>query len=174
MAIGCTSKINYLGSFHEMLVNMSGSQVMQKNLEFMGPLSYTKEELDFARRIQKESGVEEKGMVSAIKPIGEPKPVGGSTDVAEVSWITPTLWIATTCAPFGIPWHNWTVVSSAAHAIGHKGMLYAAKAMSLTAIDLILNPEILPEMKKEFIKKLDGYIYKSGIPADQKPPLPKK
>lgn len=172
MATGTTHKILYKGSYHEMLVNLTGSRIMQKNLEMIGPIKYTQEELAYAKRIQKESDTKEEGLVCEIKELEEPSkdPEGGSTDVAEVSWIVPTLHLSITCAPYGIPWHSWTVVASSRHAIGHKGMLLAAKVMATTGIDFLLDEEVLIEMKKEFKEKLKGYKYKSGIPPDQKPP----
>lgn len=176
LATGTTSKIHYKGSYHEMNVNLTGSRVMQKNLEMIGLIEYTAEETAYAKRIQRETGTEEKGLLCEIKELDKPvkDPEGGSTDVAEVSWITPTLHISTTCAPFGIPWHSWAVVASSRHAIGHKGMLLAAKVMATTALDLLLDESLLIEMKKEFKEKLKGYTYKSGIPPGQKPPIRKK
>lgn len=172
-ATGTTSRIIYKGSYHEMFVNLTGSQIMQNNLEMIGPVKYTEEEIAYAKRIQKETDTEEKGLVCEIKGLEDPtkEPEGGSTDVAEVSWITPTLHVSITCAPYGIPWHSWAVVTSSRHVIGHKGMLLAAKVMAATIIDLLLDEEILIKMKKEFKEKLKGYTYKSGIPPDQKPPI---
>lgn len=172
-ATGTTSKINYKGSYHEMLVNLAGSQIMQNNLEMIGPIKYTEEEIAYAKRIQKETNTEEKGLVCEIKELEDPTkdPEGGSTDVAEVSWITPTLHVSITCAPYGVPWHSWAVVASSKHAMGYKGMLLAAKVMAAMAVDLLLDEEILINMKKEFKEKLKGYTYKSGIPPGQKPPI---
>lgn len=173
MATGTSSKINYKGSYHEMLVNLAGSKIMQKNLEMIGPIKYTDEEVAFAKQIQKETNIEQKGMICEIKELEDhtKDPEGGSTDVAEVSWITPTLHLSTSCAPYGIPWHSWAVVSSSKHSIGYKGMFLAAKVMATTALDLFLDKEILIKMKKEFKDKRKGYTYKSGIPPGQKPPL---
>lgn len=173
IATGTTTQINYLGSYHEMLVNLTGSRIMQKNLEMIGVIKYTKEEVVFAKRIQKQTDVEEKGIFCKISMLEDPQkdPEGGSTDVAEVSWITPTLNLSTTCTPFGIPWHSWAVVTSSKHSIGHKGMLLAAKVMATTAIDLLLDQNLLANMKKEFKQKLNGYTYKSGIHPDKKPPI---
>lgn len=156
-----------------MLVNMTGAVVMQKNLESIGPISYTDEEIDYAKRIQREIGVAEKGIVSEVKELETPRkdPVGGSTDVAEVSWITPTLHVSVTTAPFEIPWHSWGVVSSSRHSIGHKGMLLAGKILASTGLDLLMDEKLLQRMRKEFIEKLDGYTYRSGIPPDRKPPV---
>jgi aminobenzoyl-glutamate utilization protein B len=166
------SKISNLGSYHEMLVNVTGSRIMQHNLECLGCPSYTEEELLFARRLQKETNVEEKGMFCEIAPLEDPtkEPEGGSSDVAEVSWITPTVHVSITCTPYGIPWHSWAVVASCKHSIGYKGMLLSSKVMALTAIDFICLPEVREEMKKEFNNKRGGYTYQSGIPSGKKPP----
>jgi len=43
--------------------------------------------------------------------------------------------------------------------------------LAATALDFFRGPEVLKEMKKEFIEKLNGYTYKSGISPDQKPPI---
>jgi aminobenzoyl-glutamate utilization protein B len=173
IATGTTPKIHHKGSYHEMLVNRKGSEVLQKNLEKIGPITYADEEIQYAQRIQRETEAEEKGMVSAIEKLKEPEkyPEGGSTDVAEVSWITPTVHLSTTCAPYGIPWHSWAVVASSKHPIGYKGMFLAAKVMAATALDFFRSPDILTEMKKEFDEKRKGYTYKSGISPDQKPPI---
>ncbi|UCE41005.1 MAG: amidohydrolase [Candidatus Aminicenantes bacterium] len=173
IATGTTHKIHYEGSYHEMLINRKGSEIMQKNLEKIGPITYTEEEILYAQKIQKEAGIDEKGMVVNIEKLKEPEkyPEGGSTDVAEVSWITPTIHLSITCAPHGIPWHSWAVVASSKHPIGYKGMFLAAKVMAATALDLLRSPDVLEEMKKEFDEKRKGYTYKSGISPDQKPPV---
>jgi aminobenzoyl-glutamate utilization protein B len=173
IATNTASKIHYLGSYHEMLVNIRGSEIMQKNLEMIGAPTYTDKDVDYARRIQKETGVEETGMQSKIERLKEPPedPVGGSTDVAEVSWIAPTLHLSTACAPYGIPWHSWAVVASSKHPIGYKGMMLAAKVMATTGLELLLDPKTLAEVKEEFKEKIKDYTYKSGIAPDQKPPI---
>jgi aminobenzoyl-glutamate utilization protein B len=176
MATETTAKITNKGSYHEMLVNLAGSRVMQSNLERLGCMDYTPEEIQFAKKLQEETQVEEKGMVCEIKALEDPQkdPEGGSTDVAEVSWIAPTVHASVTCTPFGIPWHSWAVVAACKHSIGYKGMLLASKLLVTTGIDFFRRPDVLAEMKEEFDQKRDGYIYQSGIPADRKPPKRKK
>jgi len=171
MATETTSKFINQGSYHEMFVNLTGSRVMQDNLESTGCPSYTDEELDFALRLQKETKTEEKGMFCEIKPMENPlqDPEGGSTDVAEVSWITPTVHVSVACTPYGIPWHSWAVVTSCKHSIGYKGMILASKLLTKTAIDFFCRPDVVAEMKKEFDEKRGDYVYQSGIPAGKKP-----
>lgn len=173
IATGTSSKIQYRGSYHQMLINRKGAKIMQENLEMIGPIAYTEEETQYAKKIQEETEVEEKGMLAAIEALKEPEkyPEGGSTDVAEVSWITPTVHLSTSCAPYGIPWHSWAVVASSKHPIGYKGMFLAAKVLAATALDFLRSPDLLKEMKKEFDENRNGYTYESGIPPDQKPPV---
>lgn len=95
--------------------------------------------------------------------------ISSGNTLNQVSWITPTLHVSTTCAPFEIPWHSWAVVKSSKHYVGYKGMLLAAKVLATTAVDLFKNPKILAEMKKEFDNSRGGYVYTSGIPKDKKP-----
>jgi aminobenzoyl-glutamate utilization protein B len=125
----------------------------------------------FALQLQRETETEEKGMFCEIAPLEDPfkDPEGGSTDVAEVSWITPTVHVSVTCTPYGIPWHSWAVVSSCKNSIGYKGLLLASKLIATTALDFFYHPEVLDEMKIEFKKKRGDYIYQSGIAADKKP-----
>ena len=49
-------------------------------------------------------------------------------------------------------------------------MLYAGKAFALAAVQLIENPELLAETKKEHLAKTGGK-YESAMPADTKPHL---
>ena len=156
-----------------MLVNMTGAAALQKNLESIGPLSYSEDERAFARRLQREAGVKEEGMDVTIKELETPSkdPAGGSTDVAEVSWIVPTLHLSVVTAPSDIPWHSWAVVSASRHSIGHKGMIHAAKILAMTALDFLTDENLRLAAWREFKQKLGGYTYTSGIPRDRKPPL---
>lgn len=81
------SKLTVEGGDYEMLVNMAGAKLIQANFEWLGPIKYTAEEQEFARAIQRATGVEPKGLNGDIQPFEEPKPdpPGGSTDVADVS-----------------------------------------------------------------------------------------
>ncbi|NNF33811.1 MAG: amidohydrolase [Saprospiraceae bacterium] len=165
-------KINLISGVHEILVNRTGSAKMQENLEFLGPITYTEEEHAFAKGIQKATGKEEIGIVSKIEPMEETleHPMGGSTDVGDVSWVVPVIRLSATTAPNGTPWHSWAVVACGGMSIGHKGMAYAAKALSMTMIDLYEDPELIEAIKMEFKEKKGDYEYKSIIP-DGPPPV---
>jgi len=54
-------------------------------------------------------------------------------------------------------------------SIGHKGMLFAAKAMSFTMLDMFENEKLRNEVKAEFLKKKGTEVYVPMIP-DGAPP----
>ncbi|MCO5178073.1 MAG: hypothetical protein M9890_14035, partial [Thermomicrobiales bacterium] len=109
-----------------------------------------------------------------IDPTDEGEVGAGSTDVGDVSWITPTVQVHTTCWPFGIPGHSWGITSTGAMSIGHKGMIQAAKAMAITAAELYTNPDELAKAQAEFKERLDGRTYVTPIPEGVMPPAPQK
>jgi len=82
----------------------------------------------------------------------------GSTDVGDVSWLTPTAQFNAATWPSGSPGHSWQNVSCGKTSIAHKGLLYAAKVLAGSAADLMANPELLQEAREEFeIAAAEGY-----------------
>ncbi len=96
----------------------------------------------------------------------------GSTDVADVSWITPTVqaWVA--CYAFGTPMHSWQMVSQGQSGLAHAGMVRAARVLAATAIELVQKPELIEKAKAELLQRREGKPYECPIPADV--PLPFK
>lgn len=72
-----------------------------------------------------------------------------STDVGDVSYLVPTLQVYTVGCAAGTPGHSWQMVSQTGCSIGEKGMFLAAAVLSLTALRLFENPEILAEAWEE-------------------------
>jgi len=159
---------------HETLLNRPLQEAMQKNLETVGPPRFPETFEAFAVEMQRGLDIEEKGLDTEIQPLEpEPEPpTGGSTDVAEVSYITPTVSLNVTSAPAGVPWHSWA--TSAAHGTDAsvEAANVAAKVMALTGVDLLTNPELLRDAQAFFAEKRGGEPYRSPLPAGQKPPLP--
>ncbi|MFS4468450.1 amidohydrolase [Maribacter sp. 2210JD10-5] len=164
-------KISLVSGIYETLVNRSGGAIMQNNLELLGPISYTEEETAFGKAIQKATGKPEVGMDSKIYPLKETEetPGGGSTDVGDVSWNVPNINLGVTVAPKDTPWHSWAVVACGGMSIGHKGMVYASKAMGMTMLDLFENPKMVNEVKEEFKMRKGDEVYKPMI--DGPPPI---
>lgn len=95
--------------------------------------------------------------------------LSGSTDVGDVSWIVPTGQVITACCALGTPGHSWQMVAQGVTSIGHKGMLAAGKVLAMTALDILMNPEIVKMAKEELREKLNEKTYKSPIPSHIKP-----
>ena len=169
------AKLTVQGGDYEMLVNMTGAKLLHANLTWLGPIEYTAEEQEFARSLQRSTGKEAKGMDGSIQPLEEKlsDPPGGSTDVADVSWIVPTLDLSVATAPVDTPWHSWAVVASSGATIGHKGMIYAAKALAATMVDLFEVPIVREAIRAEFLGKTKGHVYEWYIPEGP-PPLPNR
>lgn len=166
-------KVSLISGIYETLVNREGGAIMQKNLELLGPIKYTEEEINFGKKIQEATGKEQVGMDSEIKAFEETRenPGGGSTDVGDVSWNVPNINLSVTTAPKDTPWHSWAVVACGGMSIGHKGMVYASKAMAMTMADLYKNPELVKKVKEEYKKRKGDEVYEAIIPAGP-PPIP--
>lgn len=158
-------KISLVSGIYETLVNRSGGAIMQKNLELLGEIAYTAQETEFGKAIQKATGKPEVGMDSKISPLRETdeNPGGGSTDVGDVSWNVPNINLRATVAPKDTPWHSWAVVACGGMSIGHKGMIYASKAMAMTMADLFENPKMVKEVKEEFKTRKGSVVYEPMI-----------
>ncbi|MEQ8303027.1 MAG: amidohydrolase [Cyclobacteriaceae bacterium] len=165
--------IKLISGIHEILVNRTGGAAMQKNLEMLGDITYTPEEVAFAKQIQKNTGVPETGLDGTIKPMEETleHPGGASSDVGDVSWLVPEITFRGTTMPAGSPGHSWAVVACGGMSIGHKGMIYAAKALSMTMIDVFEDAKLLEAVKNEFLERKGDYVYKAFLPEGP-PPIP--
>ena len=166
-------KISLISGIYEVLVNRAGGEIMQKNLELLGPINYTDEETAFGKKIQEVTGKPQVGMDSAITPLETTKehPGGGSTDVGDVSWNVPNINLSVTTAPKDTPWHSWAVVACGGMSIGHKGMIYASKAMAMTMADLFENPKLIAKVKAEYKQRKGDTVYKAIVPEGP-PPIP--
>ncbi len=167
-------KISLVSGIYETLVNRAGGEIMQNNLELLGPITYTEEETTFGKAIQKATGKPEVGMDGEVHPLKETEdlPGGGSTDVGDVSWNVPNINLGVTVAPKGTPWHSWAVVACGGMSIGHKGMIHAAKAMGMTMFDLFDDAKLVEKVKEEYKTRKGDEKYEAMI--DGPPPIPGK
>lgn len=172
MMAGVEYSFQLISGMHEVLVIRKGAELMQKNLDLIGPIKYSPAEIEFAKSIQTATGKEQLGLDGKVVPLRATleDPPGGSTDVGDVSWITPVIRFDVTSAPKGTAWHSWAVVACGGMSIGHKSIGYAAKALSFTIYDLLTNEKLIKEIRDEFEKKRGNYKYKAILP-DGPPPV---
>lgn len=185
-----TMDLEFLVGCYEMLSNRALSDLMLKNMREIGPPKWSEEELRFAKKLA-ESMTPEERKDAILKsrmpkkeeraekllddeiddPEDEKEVMGGSTDVGDVSWVTPTANLVTATCVLGMPGHSWQETATSGMSIGHKGMFLAAKTLALTGVDLLTKPDELKKIAEEFRAKTKGFTYKTPIPPGQKPPL---
>jgi aminobenzoyl-glutamate utilization protein B len=165
--------IELVSGLHEVLVNRTGGEALHKNMEMLGPIEYTAKETAFAKGIQEATKKPQVGIDGSLQPFEETKehPGGGSTDVGDVSWLVPEIRLGVTTAPVDTPWHSWAVVACGGMSIGHKGLVYASKALAMTMVDLYENPQLIKDMRAEFNERKGDSEYKAILPEGP-PPIP--
>lgn len=166
-----SAKLSIQAGSWELLNNTAGAKLLDANLRWLGPQSFTAEEEEFARKIQRATGVPDVGMDAKIRSLEGQEQEGGSTDVGDVSWVVPTLHVTIATAPYKAPWHAWPVVATGGMSIGHKGLVLAAKTLAATMVDLYEKPAALKAVRDEFESRKGSIVYDAYIP-DGPPPVP--
>lgn len=174
-ATGTETKMEYeiIGGTHDLLLNKTLGQVMQKNLEQVGGVTYTASEIEFGKKIQASLGfnvpaIETATRVTPLKT--QPDAGGGSTDVGDVSYMVPTVGLSAATWVPGTPAHSWQAVACGGTDIGTKGMMVAIKTMTLTAIDLFADQTIIEAAREEFKAARGAYQYEALL-GTRKPAL---
>ncbi|WEV69347.1 amidohydrolase [Bifidobacterium sp. ESL0775] len=172
------------------------SEDMDRNLDLVGPLQLTQDELEFERKIQTNNPEGFEGplaeRVKAANPALSDEEANeiahssmalpkfpliyttntkgqASTDVGDVSWCTPTAQYYGGFEPLGTPAHSWQWVANGQSSVAHKGLVQAAKTIALTAYDALTDPELLQAAKDAYAQEFKGKPYKSVIPPETQP-----
>jgi aminobenzoyl-glutamate utilization protein B len=171
IATGTTSEFEATGGVYSMLASETLAKVMDANLHAVGGVRWTPEENAWASGLQStlpaRKPLESAASVAAITDAD----MGASTDVADVSWVVPTIGLnAATWVP-GTPAHSWQAVAASGFSIGAKGGTVAAKTIALTAADLMVAPQLLADAKAELIRRRGPDFRYKAMLGDRKPPL---
>ncbi len=154
--------------------NAATARLVHQNLELVGPPRFNEEEQEFARALQKAFGVAPDGMHTEIRPFKidfEAEP-GGSTDVANVSWICPTIDLSVANWPREVPAHSWASTAASGSSAGYKAMLVAAKVLAASGVDVLTKPDVVQAMREEFEAKSAAFPYVSPVGKDDLPRVP--
>ncbi|MCL6266452.1 amidohydrolase [Flagellimonas myxillae] len=173
LGTGTTMDYEMIGGTHELLPNLTLQKLMHENLSKIGGMTYSTEEKVFAEKISKSLGYAQLDEAKAknVQPYKEIARAYGSTDVGDVSFAVPTVGMgAATWVP-GTPAHSWQAVAAGGTSIGTKGMMIAAKTLSLTAIDLLENPDTVVKAKAELEEKRGKDFVYIPLLGDRPPAL---
>lgn len=174
-ALGTGTRMDYeiIGGTHELLPNLTLQKMVHEKLSQVGGVNYNEKELAFANEIAKTLG-QEKADVSVaqeIAPYKSTAKAGGSTDVGDVSFAVPTVGFGTATWVPGTAAHSWQAVAAGGTGIGNKGMMVAAKTLSLSAIELFSNPKLIMAAKKEHQEKTGANFKYIPLIGDRAPAL---
>lgn len=181
---GCRMEVVFDKACSNLLLNSVLNRVVHQQLETLGVPAFSDGDVAYAREVQ-ERTLSATDIEDASRSLGEamrnPAPLFGhairfdpskeptlygSTDVGDVSWITPTAQCMTACYAFGTPFHSWQLVAQGKSSFAHKGMLAAARTLTASAIELFAHPEILAEAKDELLRRRQGKPYICPIPEE--------
>ena len=168
LATGTTVERKIITYTHNKIPNKTLAEVVHKNLEHYGAPDFTDEEQNFVKEMQKYSGLEPTGLRTDIDKFGPSETI--ICDTSEFSWNAPyaTFWLA--MGPTS-GWHNWMVTACAGNSIGRKTLSRSSQITTASAIDIILNPEIVNKAKEEWNERMGGNTYESLLPKDHVPPI---
>jgi aminobenzoyl-glutamate utilization protein B len=158
---------------HEVLPNRTLVELIQKNLELVGPPVFDDREKAFARATQKDLKPQPSlALAERIEPLesGPPEQGTHSTDVGDLTWFLPVGQFTAATYSYGAPGHSWQIAACTGMSIGEKGMLVAAKTIAATAIDLYRSPATLDKARADQKQMLSGLKYTTLIPEGQKAP----
>ncbi|MBN2289720.1 MAG: amidohydrolase [Candidatus Glassbacteria bacterium] len=165
-----------LTSGYEVLLNDPLAELLQENLEEVGPPLFDESDWEFARGLSRSFDEPDSVLLDTtvaeleIVPPDEWGWGGGSTDDGDVSWNVPYGRITTACFVKGSPGHSWQVVSCSGSQTGFKGMLTGARVLAGAGVDLLQQPKWIERAREDFVKKLAGRTYQCGVPDSLPPP----
>lgn len=173
LGTGTTMDYEMIGGTHELLPNLTLQKLMHDNLSQVGGLTYTAEELAFANQIALSLGQDQADTDTAkkIQPYQTEARPFGSTDVGDVSFTVPTVGMSTATWVPGTAAHSWQAVAAGGTSIGNKGMMIAAKVLTLTAIDLFKDKNLVNDAQKEFVERRGADFKYTPLLGDRAPAL---
>jgi aminobenzoyl-glutamate utilization protein B len=171
IATGTTVDFEATGGVYSMLGNDTLAGIMHRNLAAVGGVTWSAEESRWADAIAPTLPTKRLlASVAEVRPISGGDG-GGSTDVSDISWVTPTVGMSAATWVPGTPAHSWQAVAASGMSIGAKGGVVAAKAIALTAADLFRSPEVLAAARSELEQKRGADFRYQAMVGDRAPPL---
>jgi metal-dependent amidase/aminoacylase/carboxypeptidase family protein len=152
-------KLAQVPGSHDVEPNAPLAQRTQQILEAVGAPTFTQDEHEFAKKLQRAFGVPEQALNETVAPLPPETALGGSSDVGDVSKNVPTMGYMFPAIPTGLSLHTWGATACTGMSIGHKAALQAAKALAGLAAEVLTDARLRKAAKDEFTKRLGGRSY---------------
>jgi aminobenzoyl-glutamate utilization protein B len=179
--------IQVLSAVSNLLGNEPLEQAMYDTMLRLGAPEWDEADRAFARDIQstlspgdlatsyRKVGVQPKEGVplcDAVVPRdSKRKPMIGSTDVGDVSWVVPTVQAHAPTYAIGTPGHSWQLTAQGKSPAAHRGMVHVAKIMAATAVATLEDPALIAAAKADLAERTRQTPYVSPLPDGVQPPL---
>jgi len=175
MMTGTTVDHQLVGSAWPPFFNKAIAEAQHKNIEAVGMPKWSDADQTLAKALQKEIGAKVEGLKEKVEPLSEPAkdPVGGgSDDVGDISWNVPMVYLMYPANIPNLPGHNWANGVAMATPIAHKGSTAGAKVQAMTALDFLLQPELVKKAWDYFRDvQTKGVHYETFLAPDDKPAI---
>jgi aminobenzoyl-glutamate utilization protein B len=177
----------FLTGCYDYIASDTLSDVLFSNMRDLGPIPYTDADRTFATELQetldeatiknrlsalpeeRRAAAQERPLYSdPMESFDEGTVLSGSTDVGDVSWITPVAQFWCAAWPVGTPSHSWQAVAANGD-FAAKAAVYAAKVLAGTAYDLLSTPSLL-ETAADELRSNRPREYESPLPEAAEPP----
>lgn len=179
-------EINVISAVSNLLGNAPLERALDSIIQQLGPPPFTEADRNFARAIQETLGTDD--IAAAFATIGLPpcdlpladraiplnaarKPILGSTDVGDVSWVTPTVQAHGAVIAVGTPFHSWQLVAQGKSPAAHKGMVHVAKAMAGLGARLFRDETLRAAALADLAARTARTPYRCPIPDHVSPPI---
>jgi aminobenzoyl-glutamate utilization protein B len=153
------------------------TEAMMANLREIGPPRHREEDVEFAREIQRNLGLEPMEQPydeSITEPEDAYDGFHPADDVNEFTWHAPSarLYVSKSLAPVpGYRYPRWVASALCGTGATHRMGETAAKVMVAIALDLIERPELLARAREEFERRRGERLEKPLVPSGLSPPV---
>lgn len=166
-----------LGSAMDNHMSKPVAEAMSENMKRVGMPAWDENDQALAKAVQKELAVKEAGLATKVSELEGPvadkaRTGGGSDDIGDVQWNTPSVTLRFPANIPNLPGHSFWNAIAMATPIAHKGATAGAKVMATTMLDLLARPQLVADSWKYFNEvQTKDRKYISFLSATDKPAI---
>ena len=155
---------------HEILPNGPLIGLLHRHMAARPPV-WTEDEQAFAKACQREIGLPEAGMATTVLPPVPPTRVGGSSDLGDVSKVTPLGVFGWPTAGLGTSLHTGAITACGGMSIGDRAALDTARILAGAGFDLMTDRTLRAAALADLERSMGGEAFAPLLPVDRTEPL---
>jgi len=149
------------------------AEAMYEHVLDVGLPTWSEADQTLARAVQTEVGSDPDGLNTELDELRGPPEnprSGGSDDIGDISWQTPTVTLRFPSNVPGLQGHHWSSAIAMATPIAHKGATAGAQVLARTALELFADAELRSRAHAYFDEQTAEQKYVPFIGPDDPPP----